>query len=116
MLCNFVENQACNYKSYYIIAVVRYVITFCSSCGGNLRPIVIAQMKYFIVTLDYKALLLIKKNKKSKEQDPSASKSKRSVLGGRGLSVEFCVFCTAIRVSIITVISWEASINEASVA
>ena len=41
---------------------------------------------------------MIKKD--SNNQDTTRSKSKKVVLGGRGLSVEFCVFCTAIRVSI----------------
>ena len=59
-----------------------------------------AQIKYLIVTLDYKALLLVVIKKAREKQDPSASKRKKVVLGGRGLNVEFCVFCTAIRVSI----------------
>ena len=52
------------------------------------------------MTLDYKALLLIVIKKATKNQDPTCSTTKKIVLGGRGLSVEFCVFCTAIRVSI----------------
>ncbi|XP_028403951.1 uncharacterized protein LOC114526542 [Dendronephthya gigantea] len=64
--------------------------------GCNL-PILLQKLNIYIVTLDYKALLLIVIKKERKEEDPPAAKIKRNILGGRGLSVEFCVFCTAIR-------------------
>lgn len=47
-----------------------------------------------IVTLDYKGLLLIMTKI---EED--------SVLGGKGLMVEFCIFCLALRVSYCIVFS-----------
>jgi hypothetical protein len=45
-----------------------------------------------IVTLDYKALILIAIRKEQMTHTPEI------ILGGRGYGVEFCIFCTAIRV------------------
>jgi len=44
----------------------------------------------FIVTLDYKGLLLLM----AKVDDENF------LLGGQGLAVEFCIFCSALRVSL----------------
>lgn len=43
---------------------------------------------YFIVTLDYKGLLLILARLEDED----------FILGGQGLAVEFCIFCMALRV------------------
>ena len=45
----------------------------------------------FLVTLDYKTLVLLLVKKEDKE----------FVLGGRGVDVEFCFLCNAIRVYIL---------------
>ena len=44
---------------------------------------------FFSVTLDYKSLSLLAVKKDDEDFE----------LGGQGLDVEFCIFCTAIRVS-----------------
>lgn len=47
---------------------------------------------YFAVTLDYKALLLLLRKKDDEEY----------VLGCKGYDTEFCAYCDAIRVNIVT--------------
>ena len=66
---------------------VQIILTQCWLClAFNISLLVVP----FLVTLDYKGLVLLMA--KIEDED--------FLLGGRGLCVEFCIFCFALRVSL----------------
>lgn len=67
--------------------IVQIILTQCWLClAFNISLLVVP----FLVTLDYKGLVLLMA--KIEDED--------FLLGGRDLCVEFCIFCFALRVSL----------------
>ena len=73
-----------------MVATFNYVMfTILTLFFNSLIALMHFNIPCFSVTLDYKSLLLLT----VKKDDENFQ------LGGKGLDVEFCFFCTAIRVS-----------------